>query len=89
MHFYISIILAAMAVVLLFSPETIIQKDTQNPQLKMIRDYSMVFGLGCAGLAYYFYSNIQQHRDTASTSTETTTEMSQLPTYEEATSEAA
>lgn len=90
MHLYISIALAALAVILLVSPDTIIDKNTSNQQLKVIYDNSMMIGLGLSAVAYYVYT-LQKPKAsfpaTATQATEATTEMSQLPSYEEATSE--
>ena len=89
MHLYISIALAALAVVLLVSPDTIIDNNTSNPQLKMLYDNSMIIGLGLSAVAYYVYT-LQKPKSSfpaTATATETTTEMSQLPSYEEATSQ--
>ena len=88
----ISIALAALAVILIVSPDTLIDKNTSNPQLKTIYDNSMMIGLGLSVAAYYVYTlqkpkaSFPATATATTTATETTTEMSQLPTYEEATS---
>ncbi|NBP00076.1 MAG: hypothetical protein EBU90_08085 [Proteobacteria bacterium] len=87
MHLYISIALAALAVILLVSPDTLIDKNTSNGQMKMVYDNSMMIGLGLAAVAYYVYTLQQPKASFPATATETTTEMSELPSYEEATSE--
>ena len=89
MQHNISIALAAFAVMLIVSPDILIDKNTSNQQLKMIYDNSMMIGLGLLVAAYYVYTSQKPEASfpaTATASTETTTEMSQLPTYEEATS---
>jgi len=80
MYLYISIALAALAIILLVAPDTIIDKNTSNGQLKMVYDNSMMIGLGLVAVAYYVYSLQQSKSSVPATVTETTTEMSELPT---------
>ena len=52
----ISLMLAIVAVVLLVSPDSVIDKNTTNKNLKMVYDNAMPLGLLSAGLAYYLYT---------------------------------
>ena len=85
MYQIISLVLAALGVVLFIAPDYLL-KDVQDSNLKMIRDYHQVVGAGLAGLAYYLYSTSEKSNDissTPSTPSETTVD---LPSYEQATS---
>lgn len=86
MHLYLSILFAALAAILLFSPETILDRNTQNAQLKMVYDNAMYIGIVCAGIAYYFYCCHESHQGMQTlpnTTTTTSVEASDLPTYED------
>lgn len=81
----IMIILAALAVVLFFSPETLLS-DPQNDLLQKIKDNSQLVALGCAAGAGYLYYT-QQTVDIPVTSVEQSIALeSDLPTYEQSTS---
>jgi hypothetical protein len=85
MYQIISLVLAALGVVLFIAPDYLL-KDVQDSNLKMIRDYHQVVGAGLVGLAYYLYSTSEKSNDissTPSTPSETTVD---LPSYEEVTS---
>ncbi len=87
MYQIISLVLAALGVVLFIAPDYLL-KDVQDSNLKMIRDYHQVVGAGLVGLAYYLYSTSGKSNDqglssTPSTPSETTVD---LPSYEVATS---
>jgi hypothetical protein len=82
MYQIISLVLAALGVVLFIAPDYLL-KDVQDSNLKMIRDYHQVVGAGLVGLAYYLYSTSEKSNDISSTPSETTVD---LPSYEEVTS---
>ena len=85
MYQIISLVLAALGVVLFIAPDYLL-KDVQDSNLKMIRDYHQVVGAGLVGLAYYLYSTSEKSNDissTPSTPSETTVD---LRSYEEVTS---
>lgn len=85
MYQIISLVLAALGVVLFIAPDYLL-KDVQDSNLKMIRDYHQVVGAGLVGLTYYLYSTSEKSNDissTPSTPSETTVD---LPSYEEVTS---
>lgn len=85
MYQIISLVLAALGLVLFIAPDYLL-KDVQDSNLKMIRDYHQVVGAGLVGLAYYLYSTSKKSNDissTPSTPSETTVD---LPSYEEVTS---
>ncbi len=85
MYQIISLVLAALGVVLFIAPDYLL-KDVQDSNLKMIRDYHQVVGTGLVGVAYYLYSTSEKSNDissTPSTPSETTVD---LPSYEQATS---
>ena len=75
----IMIVLAALAVVLYFSPETLLS-NPENDILKKIKDNSQVIALACAAGAGYLYYTSTQKPDTVEQSVESEFE---LPTYEE------
>ena len=56
MNKIINLVLFITGVVLLFAPQYILSKDTENSNLKMIYEYRQILGVGCIGLAYYFYT---------------------------------
>lgn len=93
MYQIISLALAALGLVLFFAPDYLL-KDVQNSNLKMIKDYHQVVGACLVGVAYYLYSTSEQRpSDTSSTtpstpSTPSKSETVDLPSYEEATTEA-
>lgn len=53
MHFYISIVLALAALVLIFAKDKVLDKTSDNQTLKMVYDNSMMIGAGFAGAAGY------------------------------------
>jgi hypothetical protein len=85
MYQIISLVLAALGVVLFIAPDYLL-KDVQDSNLKMIRDYHQVVGTGLVAVAYYLYPQSEKSNDvssTPSTPSETTVD---LPSYEQATS---
>jgi hypothetical protein len=89
MYQIISLVLAALGVILFIAPDYLL-KDVQDSKLKMIKDYHQVVGAGLGGVAYYLYSTSQKTTgDTLSTPTtpSTPSETIDLPSYEQATSE--
>jgi hypothetical protein len=72
---YLTILFSIIAVVLLMSPDSIINKETENKMLKMVYDNAMILGMVSGGLAVYFYMTPESE------------ETSKLPTYDEATSD--
>jgi len=66
MYQIISLVLAALGVVLFIAPDYLL-KDVQDSNLKMIRDYHQVVGAGLVGLAYYLYSTSEKSNDISST----------------------
>lgn len=92
MYQIISLVLAAVGVVLFFAPDYLL-KDVQNSNLKMVKNYHQVAGAGLVGVAYYLYSTSQKTTgDTPSTvsspsTPSTASETVDLPSYEQATSE--
>ena len=90
MYQIISLLLAAVGAVLFFAPEYILQKDSTNATLKMIREYHQMTGVALLGGAYYLYTYKPETKtvtETSSTS-EASVESATPPSYEEATSEA-
>jgi nucleoside recognition membrane protein YjiH len=75
---YLTILFSVIAVVLLMSPDSIINKDTENKMLKMVYDNAMILGMVSGGLAVYFYMKPEKGGSE---------ETSKLPTYDEATSD--
>lgn len=76
MYFYLSIILLALGLLLILSPDSILLKE--SPTQQTIHENSKILGAVSIGLAYYTY--------TLSTSNSSAT-TPLLPTYEEVTSE--
>lgn len=74
MYIYLSIVLLALGLTLLMSPNTILSKDSEYQ--KMIHENNKLVGALCLGGAYYTY--------TLSTSTDSPT-TPLLPSYDEAT----
>lgn len=56
MHYYIALALVALGAILVFSKDTILDKDTQTPQLKMVYEHATYVGIGCIVVAYFIYS---------------------------------
>lgn len=52
----LAMILGVIGVVLLVSPDSVIDKNTDNKTMKMIHDNAMMLGLLCVGGAYYMYT---------------------------------
>jgi uncharacterized membrane protein YebE (DUF533 family) len=67
----IMIVLAVLAVVLYFSPETLLA-DPQNDILKKVKENAQLVALGCAAGAGYLYYTTTQKPVAASTSIPTT-----------------
>lgn len=71
MNQIIVLILVVIGGVLLFSPDSVIDKDTKDERMKMVYNNAMVLGLLSVGAAYYLYAS---HTDM----------QTELPSYEEA-----
>lgn len=56
MEMYIAAILLAVGMVLVFSPDYILNKDTDNKIIKIVYDNATIIGLACLVMAYYFWS---------------------------------
>lgn len=82
----IMIILAALAAVLYFSPDTLLS-DPQNDVLKKVKDNAQLVALACAaGAGYLYYQSTQTSRAARATTTSTQQSSapdSELPTYEQ------
>lgn len=48
--------LGVLGIVLLVSPDSVIDKNTKDKTMKMIYDNAMMLGLLCVGGAYYMYN---------------------------------
>lgn len=77
---YLAIVLGVIAAILIISPDSVIDKDTDNKALKMIHENSLMLGLACGGLAAYFYTSQEKKEGVSSDYNE------ELPTYDEASS---
>ncbi len=55
MNIYISLGLLALGVILIFSKDTLLSKDTQTPMLKMLYENALYVGIGCVAIAYFVY----------------------------------
>jgi hypothetical protein len=60
MYNYIAIALLILGLVLLFSVDSVIDKNTTNSTLKSIRDNKDMVGAGCVAGAYYAYTLSQK-----------------------------
>lgn len=60
MYNYIAIALLILGLVLLFSVDSVIDKNTTNSTLKSIRDNKEMVGAGCVAGAYYAYTLSQK-----------------------------
>lgn len=87
MHKIVMIVLAALAVVLYVSPETLLF-DPQNDLLRRIKDNAKMIALACAvGAGYLFYTSKQTKYSLPSSSVElSTAPASDIPTYEQSVS---
>lgn len=56
MEMYIALGLAALAAILLFSPDTILDKNSSNATMKKVYDNAKMVAIACGALAYYFYN---------------------------------
>lgn len=72
------LVFATAAIILIFTPDTVISKTTDNETLKQIRENASMIGAVCAGIAAYLFYSEEKPR----------IQQSGLPTYSEATSEA-
>ena len=92
MYKIISLILAAVGVALILSPETVLQNDKRDI-VKTIRENNTVVGIAAVAAGYYIYTSID--KTTGSTSSDITTietiitaeTPSELPSYEQSTNE--
>lgn len=75
MYFYLSIVLFALGLILIISPDTILSKNSEY--YKNIHDNSKLLGASILAAAYYIYT-------ISSSSEDPTTPY--LPSYDEATS---
>lgn len=87
---YSQLILIAIVIigfVLLFFPDYLLPKESQNMLLLKVREYHQFFGILFIGIAYYFY--MAGEKTTLPTTEPTTISETAVtpPSYEEATSE--
>lgn len=90
MYQIISLILAALGVVLLFAPEYILQKESTNQMIQTVFQYHQIIGAAVLGSAYYlyYYKPRSISETEVSSTSEATVESVTPPSYEQATSEA-
>jgi hypothetical protein len=90
MYNYIAIALLILGLVLLFSVDSIIDKNTSNSTLKTVRDNKNIVGACCVAGAYYSYTLSQKemnHHDISTSELEVPDRIPQtgehLPSYNE------
>jgi drug/metabolite transporter (DMT)-like permease len=87
MYQIISVVVAALGVVLFFAPEYILQ-NSSNKTIEMVRDYNRIVGVGLVGAAYYLYMYRSKTTSSqVSAISDASIESVTPPSYEEATSE--
>ena len=57
MYNYIALGLLLLGVILMFSPDTLISSDTQNPILLKIYNHSQIVAILCFVFAYYYFKD--------------------------------
>jgi uncharacterized membrane protein len=86
----VSILLAILGLVLLFSPESLYIINNNNNILQKIHEYHQIIGGILLGIAYYVYtlspSSTSDFQSTTEQSISETTSIVSPPTYDEATS---
>lgn len=86
----VSILLAILGLVLLFSPESLYIINNNNNILQKIHEYHQIIGGILLGIAYYVYtlspSRTSDFQSTTEQSISETTSIVSPPSYDEATS---
>lgn len=84
----ILIALVVIGLVLLFSPDLILPKESKNMLILNIKEYHQFFGILFIGIAYYFYMAGEKQKNILPTTEPTTiSETAATPPSYEATSE--
>lgn len=83
MYQVISLAIAVLGGILLFSPDYLISKDNKDSTFKMVYDNHQVLGVLSLAIAYYVYTMDESYKTSSSSIASSEQEISELPTYEE------